>query len=37
MEGISVASALDLSMGYSQIKPDADVQKLCTAVFLWNM
>jgi hypothetical protein len=39
MEGISFASALDLSMGYYHIKldHDADAQNLCTIVFLWHV
>jgi hypothetical protein len=39
MEGFTFASALDLNMGYYQIKldHDADAQKLCTIVLPWNM
>jgi hypothetical protein len=37
MEGFTFASALDLNMGYYHIKLDADSQKLCTIVFLWQM
>jgi dihydroorotate dehydrogenase len=37
MEGFTFASALDLNMGYHHIKFDADAQKLCTIVFLWQM
>jgi hypothetical protein len=35
MEGLTLASALDLSMGYYHIKldDDSDAQKLCTIVF----
>jgi hypothetical protein len=32
MEGFTLASALDLNMGYYHIKLDADTQKLCTIV-----
>jgi hypothetical protein len=37
MEGFTFASALDFNMGYYHIKLDADAQKLCTIVFLWQM
>jgi hypothetical protein len=39
MEGFTFVSALDLNMGYYHIKLDADanIQKLCTIVFLWHM
>jgi hypothetical protein len=33
MEEITIASALDLNMGYYQIKLEHDAQKLCTIVF----
>jgi hypothetical protein len=36
MEGFTFASALNLNMGYYQIKLDADVQKLCTIVLPWG-
>jgi hypothetical protein len=36
MEGFTFASALDLNMGYYNIKLDADVQNLCTIVFPWE-
>jgi hypothetical protein len=37
MEGFTIASALDLKIGYYHIKLDADAQKLCTIVFPWYM
>jgi hypothetical protein len=39
MEGFSFASKLDINMGtiYYHIKLDADAQKLCTTIFLWDM
>jgi hypothetical protein len=37
MEGFTIASALDIYMGYYHIKLDADAQKLYTIVFPWNM
>jgi hypothetical protein len=37
MEGFTFASALDLNMGYYQIKLDADAQNLYTIVFPWLM
>jgi hypothetical protein len=37
MEGFTFVSALDLNMGCSHIKLDADAQKLCTIVFPWYM
>jgi hypothetical protein len=37
MEGFTLASVLDLNMGYYHIKLDDDAQKLCTIVFLWYM
>jgi hypothetical protein len=37
MEGFSIDSALDLNMGYYDIKLDADAQTLCTIVFPWHM
>jgi hypothetical protein len=37
IEGVSFASALDLNMGYYQIKLDADAQKICAIVFQWHM
>jgi hypothetical protein len=36
MEGFTFASALDLNMGYYQIKFDADAQTLCTIVLPWG-
>jgi hypothetical protein len=36
MRGFSLASALDLNMGYYHFELDADVQKLCTIVFPWR-
>jgi hypothetical protein len=37
MEGFTFDSALDLNIGYYQIKLDADAQKLCTIVIPWIM
>jgi hypothetical protein len=37
MEVFSFDSALDLNMGYYDIKPGSDAQKLCTIVFTWHM
>jgi hypothetical protein len=39
MEGFTFASALDLNMGYYDIKLDdhVDAQKLCIIVFPWHM
>jgi hypothetical protein len=37
MEGFTFASALDLNMGYYQIKLDGDAQKLCTIAFSWQI
>jgi dihydroorotate dehydrogenase len=37
MEGFTFASALELNMDYYHTKLDADDQKLCTILFLWNM
>jgi Reverse transcriptase (RNA-dependent DNA polymerase) len=36
MEGSTYATALDLNMGYYDIKLDADAQKLCTIIFPWG-
>ena len=36
MEGFTFATALDLNMGYSHIKLDADAQRICTIVFPWG-
>jgi hypothetical protein len=36
MEGFTLASELNLNMGYYRIKLDADTQKLCTIVFPWG-
>jgi hypothetical protein len=37
MEGFSLASALDMKMGYYHIKIDVEAQKLYTILFPWNM
>jgi hypothetical protein len=39
MEGYTLASVLDLNMGYYHIKldHDTDAQNLCTIVFPWHM
>jgi hypothetical protein len=37
MEGFTIASALDLNMGYYYIKLYAGDQNLCTIVCPWNM
>jgi hypothetical protein len=37
MEGFTFASALDLNLGYYNIKLDTDAQKVCTIVFSWQM
>jgi hypothetical protein len=36
MEGFTLASALDLNMGYYDIKIDAGAQKLSIFVFSWG-
>jgi hypothetical protein len=37
MGGFTFVLALDLNMGYYDIKLDADAQKLYTIEFLWHM
>jgi hypothetical protein len=37
MEGFTFSSALDLNMGYYQIKRDAESQKICTIIFQCHM
>jgi hypothetical protein len=35
MEGLTLASELDVNMGYYHIKLEADSQKICTIAFPW--
>ncbi len=36
IEGFSVATALDLNMGYYTIRLDPDTSKICTIIFPWG-
>ena len=36
MEGFTIATALDLNMGYYTIRLDPDASKICTIIFLWG-
>jgi hypothetical protein len=35
IEGLTLASELDVNMGYYHIKLEADSQKICTIAFPW--
>ncbi len=36
LEGFSFATALDLNMGYYNIRLDPDASKICTIIFPWG-
>ena len=36
LEGFTIATALDLNMGYYTIRLDPDKSKICTIIFLWG-